>query len=75
MKQKIEALSNAFNIGFKFGALPYSCGKHTNSTKAALKRAIEEGLNIMSSEQCDAPDDSAAHRDWKHDIYKQCDRS
>ena len=55
MKTKIEALSNAFNIGFEIGAKPYNAD-HINSIKAALKRAIEEGLAKMSSQQPNAVD-------------------
>jgi hypothetical protein len=50
MKQKIEALSFAFNEGLIFGKshLPES----KQMLKKALKKAIEEGLEIIAKKQC-----------------------
>lgn len=55
MKTKIEALSNAFNIGLELGS---SCSgtHHYRAVKKHLKKAVEEGLRKMSSQQPNAVD-------------------
>jgi len=49
MKHRIEALSNAFNLGFELGR-QYNGNPTDRSMKTTLKKAIEEGLNIMASQ-------------------------
>lgn len=45
MKNKIDALSNAFSEGFKLGSGRQIVGKHR--LKAAIKEVIEHGLAAM----------------------------